>query len=144
MVVAAEIHIATHVCVWKIVIPTATRPLASAFAATLYQVHHSCRGWMIQTSYWSIRMSCRVKLPTTFDRRREARMSFPSLSPNHCCVMCSLNTWEYSVSESVVARLECKNHRMSFTLVYTLDVYSWQTNRSNCSYPSCNMSRWSK
>ena len=32
----------------------------------------------------------------------------------------------------------------SFTLVYSLDVYSWQTNRSNCSIPSCDRSRGSK
>ena len=42
------------------------------------------------------------------------------------------------------ARLEYKNHRKSFTLVYSLDVYSWQTNRLNCSIPSCDRSRWSK
>ena len=88
MVVAAEIHTATRVCAWNIFLPT---PLASAFAATLYQVHHICRGWRIQTSYWSIRVSVRVKLPTTIDRRRKARVAFPSLSPNHCFVMYSLN-----------------------------------------------------
>ena len=65
MVIAAEIHTATHFCAWKIVIPTATRPLASAFAATLYQVHYSCSGWKIQTSYLSLMLSGRVKLPTT-------------------------------------------------------------------------------
>ena len=35
MVVAAEIHTATHFCTWKIVIPTSTCPLASTFASTL-------------------------------------------------------------------------------------------------------------
>ena len=147
MVVAAEIHTATHFCAWNIVIPTATCPLASAFVAKLYHVHHSCRGWRIQTSYWSIMMlSGRVKLPTTIDRRREWWMSFPSLSPNHCYVMCSI------VIEPVIGEilspsavlLEYKNHGKSFTLVYTLDVCSWQTNRSNWSYPSCDRSRWSK
>ena len=33
MVVAAEIHTATHFCAWKIVIPTATCPLAFTFAS---------------------------------------------------------------------------------------------------------------
>ena len=36
-------------------------------------------------------MAGRVKLPTTIDRRREAWMAFPGLSPNHCYVMCSSN-----------------------------------------------------
>ena len=73
-------------------------------------------------------MSGRVKLPTTIDRRREAR--------------------SIVVSEPIVggrlspldARLEYKNHRNSFTLVYTLDLYSWQTNRSNWSYYSSDRS----
>ena len=39
--------------------------IASAFAATLYQVHYSCSGWKIQTSYWSLILSGRVKLSTT-------------------------------------------------------------------------------
>ena len=43
-----------------------------------------------------------------------------------------------------VALVEYKNHRKSFTLVYTLDVYIWQMNRSNWLYPSCDGSRWSK
>ena len=73
----------THFYACKIVIPTAKRPLASSFAATLYQVHHSCRCWKIQTSYWSIMMSGRVTLPTTIDRRWEDQMIFPSVSPNH-------------------------------------------------------------
>ena len=60
MVVADEIHTATHFCAWNIVIPTAKCPIASAFAAKLYQVHHSCRSWRIQTSYWNIVMSGRV------------------------------------------------------------------------------------
>ena len=77
MVIAAEIHTATHFYAWKSVILTATRCPASAFAATLYQVHHSCRGWRIQTSYWSIMMSGRVKLQTTIDRSMEARIAFP-------------------------------------------------------------------
>ena len=71
--------------------PTATRPLASAFAATLYHVHYSWSGSKIQTSYWSIMMSGRVKLPTTVGRRREGRMAFFGLSPNHCYVMLSLS-----------------------------------------------------
>ena len=79
MVVAAEIHTAIHFCVWKIVILTATCPIASTFAYKLYQVHHSCRGSMIQTSYWSIMMSGRAKLPTTIDRRRVARIGFPQI-----------------------------------------------------------------
>ena len=66
-------------------------------------------------------MSGGVKLPTTIDRRLEAWMAFPSLSPYHCYV-------------------EYKNHRNSFTLVYTLDLYSWQTNRSNWSYSSSDRS----
>ena len=56
-------------------------------------------------------------------------------------VLVSQSLLEDSLS---AARLEYKKYRKSFTLVYTLDVYSWQTNRSNWSYPSCNMSRWSK
>ena len=36
-------------------------------------------------------MAGRVKLPTTIDRRREAWMAFPGISPNHCNVMCSSN-----------------------------------------------------
>ena len=134
MVVAAEIHTATHFCVWKIVILTAKCPHASTFASRLYQVHHSCRGLRIQTSYWSIMMSGRVKLPTTIDRRRVVRIGFPSLSLNSCYVMCSLNM---QCSEPVIggrlspsaARLEYKNHRSSFTLMY--DLHSWQTNRFN-------------
>ena len=85
MVVAAEIHTSTQCYAWNIVIPTHTRPLASEFAVTLYQVHNSscCRGWRIQTSYWSVMMYGSGKLPATIDRRQEARVSFPSLSPNN-------------------------------------------------------------
>ena len=39
----------------------------------------------------SIMMSGRVKPPTTIDRRREAWMAFPGLSPNHCYVVRLLN-----------------------------------------------------
>ena len=67
---AAEIHTGTRFCTWKIVLPTATCPLVSTFASTLNYVHHSCRGWRIQTYYWSIMMSGRFKLPTIIDRRR--------------------------------------------------------------------------
>ena len=55
------------------------------------------------------------------------------------------------VSEPVVGgdsplavRLEHNNHRKSFTLVYTLDVYSWQTYRSNWSIHSCDRFRCPK
>ena len=58
---------------------------------------------------------------------------------------------EYAVfnSEPVVggrlflsaARLEYKHHRNSFTSVHTLDLYGWQTNRSNWSNSSCDRSR---
>ena len=48
-------------------------------------------GRFIHIDYWSILMCGRVKLPTTIDRRREAWMTFLSLSPNHCYVMWSLN-----------------------------------------------------
>ena len=82
MVVAAEIHTATHFWVCNIVNPTGIHPLASTFASRHYKVRHSCMGWNIQTSYWSIMISGRVKLPITFDRWREARMAFPTLSPN--------------------------------------------------------------
>ena len=34
-----------------------------------------------------------------------------------------------------------KNHRNSFTLVHNLDLYSWQTNRSNWSYSSSDRYR---
>ena len=45
---------------------------------------------------------------------------------------------------SSAVRLEHNNHRKSFTLVYTLDVYSWQTYRSNLSVPYCDRSRCPK
>ena len=82
-------------------------------------------------------MSGRVKLPTTIDRRREAWMTFPSLSPNHCYISEPIVGGRLSPLD---ARLEYKNHRNSFTLVYTLDLYSWQTNRSNWSYSSSDRS----
>ena len=53
----------------------------------------------------------RVKLPITMDRRWEVWMTFPSLS------------------------------QISFALTCTLDSYSWQTNCSNWSHPSCDRSR---
>ena len=82
---------------WNIVIPTHTSSLASGLAATLYQVHHSCRGWRIQTFCRSVRMSGSVKLPATIDRRREARMAFPSLSPNHWyALLVTQSLWEDS------------------------------------------------
>ena len=40
--------------------------------------------------------------------------------------------------DSSAAFLEYTNHRQSFTLVYTLDVYRCLTNQSNWSYPSCD------
>ena len=44
------------------------------------------------------------------------------------------------VSPPLDARLQYKNHRNSFTWVYTLDLYSWRTNRSNWSYSSSDRS----
>ena len=102
---------------------------------------------MIQTSYWSIMMAGRVKLPTTIDRRREEWMAFPGRSPNHCYIMCSSNNYAVLVSQLLVEasppQLRGWSTRTteSFTFVYTLDLYSWQTNRSNWSYSSCDRSR---
>ena len=45
-------------------------------------VYRSCRGWRIQTSYWSTMMYGRVKLSTTIGRRRGAWVAFPGLSLN--------------------------------------------------------------
>ena len=47
-------------------------------------------------------MCGRIKLPTTIDRRREAWMAFPGLSPNHCYVMCSFNNYAVLVSQLLV------------------------------------------
>ena len=93
----------------------------------------------------SIMMSSCVKLLTTIDRRPEAR---GGLSPSFLQIITTqCARWKCSVSEPVVAvtlsssaaRLTYNNHRNSCTLVYTLGLYSWRTNRSNnWSYSSCD------
>ena len=55
----------------------------------------------------------------------------------------------HSLGEDVLslldARLEYKNHRSSFTLMYIyFDLHSWQTNHSNWLYSSCDRSRCPK
>ena len=72
-------------------------------------------------------MSGRVKLTTTINRRREARVPFPAFLQ---IVATRCARWMCSVSEPVVGRrlspsaelLECENHRNLFTLVYCLDL----------------------
>ena len=82
------------------------------------------------------RLYGRVKLPTTIDRRRKAWMAFLSLSPNHCYVVCSLNTYCQRASRwgRLCPQLHCWNtrttERHSLLCMYTFDVYSWQMNRS--------------
>ena len=126
MVVAAEIHTTTHFYAWTIAISTATRPLAStSFASTLYQVHCRCRGWRIKSSYWGIMMSSRVKLPTTIDRRRDTRMAFLSLSPNHCYVMWSLNLrYRISVIQTLNKLPDSLIRKMYTHRIYRLTSYA--------------------
>ena len=136
--------VVAHFCAWKIAIPTTTCAIASTFAYPLCQVHHSCRGWRIQKSYWSIVMSGRFKLPTTIDRIGRRGWVSPAFL-QIIAVWCAMV--EYAIVEGLApsaALLEYKNHRNSFTLAYTLDLHSWQTNRSNWSYHSCDRSRCPK
>ena len=63
MVVAAEIHTATHFCAWKIANPTATHPLASAFAATLYQVLEDSNILLQFNTVWSCQTPNRSRFP---------------------------------------------------------------------------------
>ena len=135
MVVAAEIHTATHFYAWKSsCIRVCIHTLASA---SQLQGLEDSNILLEYEDVWSF------QAPSHNRPETGGLDSFPQpFSNSLICIVCE-PVIERILSPSG-ARLECKNHRKSFTLVYSLDVYSWQTNRSNCSIPSCDRSRLSK